>query len=141
MQNIWNIVHSSYQTSNKPKFEINMFKCNILMQNVILIEFPHEWTKNKCRVKIFYTLLFLNQMTNMAVYAVIKITIKDTNNTATTQVMKKNLILIFSFDEINLISATRAHFCQQIKVVNKIHKQHFIACNAIKCCVLRSKFE
>ena len=63
---------------------------------------------------------------------VIKTRIKDTNNTVTTQVRIKELNFDFAFDEANLISATRTHFVKQIIVVNKIQKQHFIACNIIK---------
>ena len=43
---------------------------------------------------------------------VIKTRIKDTNNTATAQVRIKELNFDFAFDEVNLISATRPHFCQ-----------------------------
>ena len=87
------------------------------------LNFHTNEQKVKCRVKIFYTLLLLNQMTNMAVCnVVIKTTTKDTNNTITNNTGdEKELNFDFAFDEINLISATTNYFCQTQK--NKICKQ------------------
>ena len=99
-----------------------------------IFDFHTSEQKVKCRVKIFYTLLLLNQMTNMAVCnVVIKTSTKDTNNITTNNTGdEKELNFDFAFDEINLISVTTTYFCQTKNLYTRYENKILLLATPLK---------